>query len=56
MDRVAGKEASVNLEVLREEISIQLELLDATIREINALQTDLGSRAPTDGRRRRECV
>jgi hypothetical protein len=37
----------VNIEVLREEISIQLELMEATVREIESLQTDLGSRKPT---------
>jgi len=37
----------VNLEVLKEEISIQLELMEGTVREIESLQTDLGSRKPT---------
>ena len=37
----------MNLDVLREEISIQLELMEATVREIESLQTDLGSRNPT---------
>jgi hypothetical protein len=37
----------VNLEMLREEISIQLELMDTTVREIESLQADLGSRKPT---------
>ena len=34
------------LEVLREEISIQLELMDATVSEINAIRNDVGSRSP----------
>ena len=37
----------MNVEVLREEISIQLELLDATIRELEAIRADLESRRPT---------
>ena len=47
MDRIAWEEAAVNLDVLREEIAIQLELMDATISEIEAIQTDLASRPPT---------
>ncbi len=37
----------MNIDVLREEISIQLELLDATVSELEALQTDLEPRRPT---------
>jgi hypothetical protein len=37
----------MNLDVLREEIGIQLERMDATVREIVAIQTDLASRRPT---------
>lgn len=37
----------MNLDVLREEIGIQLELMDATVREIEALRVDLASRRPT---------
>jgi hypothetical protein len=37
----------VNIDVLREEISIQLELMEGTLREIELLQMDLGSRKPT---------
>ena len=37
----------MNLDVLREEIGIQLELMDATVCEIEAIQTDLASRRPT---------
>lgn len=37
----------MNIDVLREEISIQLELMEGTVREIESLQTDLGSRKPT---------
>jgi len=33
----------MNLDVLREEIAIQLELLDATIGEIEAIREDIGS-------------
>ena len=37
----------MNIDSLREEISIQLEYLDATVDEIKALQIDLESRQPT---------
>lgn len=37
----------MNIDVLREELSIQLELMEGTVREIESLQTDLGSRKPT---------
>jgi hypothetical protein len=37
----------VNLDELREEIAIQLELMDATIGEIEAIRVDLASRQPT---------
>jgi hypothetical protein len=37
----------MSVDLLREEIAIQLELLDATVREIEALCADLGSRQPT---------
>lgn len=36
----------MNVEVLQEELSIQLELMEGTVREIESLQTDLGSRKP----------
>jgi hypothetical protein len=47
MDRSPRTEAVVNLDVLQEEIAIQLELLDATVHEIEAIQSDVGSRQPT---------
>ena len=37
----------MNLDALREEIAIQLELMDATVGEIEAIQADLASRQPT---------
>ena len=37
----------MNIEVLKEELSIQLELMEGTVREIESLQTDLESRKQT---------
>ena len=47
MDRSTWEKAAMNLDVIREEISIQLEMMDATICEIKAIQADLTSRQPT---------
>ena len=37
----------MNRDTLREEISIQLELMEGTVREIESLEADIGSRQPT---------
>lgn len=37
----------MNIDELRGEIAIQLELMDQTVSEIEAIQTDLGSRQPS---------
>jgi hypothetical protein len=37
----------VNIEALKEEIAIQLKMMERTVREIESLQADIGSGEPT---------